>query len=198
MTHLQRFNRWVSWITITFLSGTIVLPYYAHGAGGASKSTAPAAQEVKPLEPESGSEPWKGPSSESKYHFSLLTGVGVIGVSPGFGLMGAASKKVVHRGFVKEINDQVHLELHFGPQIYMGKFSFLYSVHLRWDFDLDSEWRFYALAGLGGHIAHVNLGGTWGLYPRVALGAFYKMTQAVWLRGELSHEAMLVGVTIPI
>lgn len=147
----------------------------------------------------SSAEPWKGESDGSEVHFGALAGLGIIDFSAGFVLLGTASKKVIHRGFVPDINDSVSLEAQAGPIFTQGTAAFQYSLHLRWDFQKDEHWTLYALGGGGGYITGTSInGGSFLLHPRFGLGTFFRVNDLILLRGEISHELIAAGLTIPL
>lgn len=138
-------------------------------------------------------EDWKGNPDLSEFTFSLMTGAGIIDSSVGLAVAGAASKKIVRQGFVPDINNTVFIEALLGPVFVAGSAQFSYSTHLRWDFIRDEEWTFYALGGLGGYFTGQSMGNQSLLYPRFGSGVFWNISEYVTLRGELSHEFMVLG-----
>jgi hypothetical protein len=138
-------------------------------------------------------EDWKGPLDESVLSFGGMTGVGLINGNAGFGFLGTVSKKIMKQGFVPDISNSTSLELALGP-VFFSRFSaFTYSFHLRWDFEKDAQWGFYALGGLGGNVIQSSSE----FYPRFGVGAFYKTSGLMNVRMELSHEWMGVGIVVP-
>lgn len=138
-------------------------------------------------------EDWKGEPYLSQVMFSALTGLAIIDNHTTFTVLGAAAKKILDRGFVPEINDSVWIEAELGPAFNAGNAAFVYSAHLRWDFNENSTWTFYALAGFAGNITPVKLGGHDEFYPRVGLGAVVHLIENLSIRGELSHEFVVAG-----
>ncbi len=144
------------------------------------------------------SEDFKGSSPAGEYTFGLIGGLGVLDSSAGFAVIGNAAKKIIHQGFVPEINNQVWVEFEAGPLFVSGSSAFIYSAHLRWDFHKDQTWTFYGLGGLGGNITGEKLGSHWELFPRFGVGAFCKVNPQITLRGELSHELFVAGVSFSL
>jgi hypothetical protein len=140
---------------------------------------------------------WKGPSDGSEGSFGGLAGLGIVDNSNGFSLIGTASKKVIKSGFIPDITNPVSFEGQFGPVFLSGATAWFYSAHLRWDFEKDSIWTFYALGGLGGNILSVNSSTRFELFPRFGIGAFWKVSPLVFVRGEISHELIALGINIP-
>ncbi len=140
-------------------------------------------------------EEFKGKPSSADLNFGALAGMGILDSSAGFNLVGAIAKKIVNRGFISDLNDQVFVEIELGPLFVSGSTAWFYSTHVRWDFKRDSEWTFYALGGLAGHVTSQALGDRWTALPRFGVGTFWKVAPMVTLRGELSHELIGVGVS---
>ncbi|MBL7715231.1 MAG: hypothetical protein JNL01_07150 [Bdellovibrionales bacterium] len=140
------------------------------------------------------SEPFKGKAPTENWGFSGLTGAGVYGSKGGVTLTAGLSKKILDRGFLSDINNQVHVEVQMGPLWVFSSHAWYYSTHLRWDFIQDSQWRFYALAGVSGHVTSQALLDRWTFIPRTGIGAFFKLIPGIFLRGELSHEMTAIGV----
>jgi hypothetical protein len=151
--------------------------------------------------PSAHSEDWKGESDSSTWSLGALTGLGLIDSSAGYALLGTVSKKIAQRGFIPDINDSVSIEGQFGPIWFSGVTAFYYSVHLRWDFQKDANWIFYALGGIGGNVINTNAYSSFvsrtELFPRLGVGAFWKINSQVWCRAEVSHELIAVGALFP-
>jgi hypothetical protein len=148
--------------------------------------------------PAHAAEDWKGKSDGSEVHLGVITGLGIIDFNPGYILLGTASKKIVKSGFAPEITNSVSIETEMGPMFVAGGALFSYSLHLRWDFEKDEKWTFYAIGGAGGYIAGSSFSSSFMLFPRVGLGTFYRVNDLILIRGEVSHELIAAGVTIPL
>jgi hypothetical protein len=147
----------------------------------------------------SGSEAdWKMPGLPPLYNFGAMSGLGVIDSYGGVAILGTASLTVLDRGFIPDISNSVATEIEAGPMITSGHGAFWYSLHMRWDFQKDSDWTFYALAGLAGNGTPSSLGGHFEIWPRIGAGAMYKITSGILLRGEVSHEFTGIGLSIPV
>lgn len=142
---------------------------------------------------EKSTESWKGSSRENEFTAGVSTGYGIAENLGGITIRGNVAKKIINRGFVPDINNQVFFELDLGPVVRDGADPFLYSVHLRWDFQYDEQWTFFALGGLAGD--YVSDGGftSVGVYPRVGLGTFLAINDIVAFRADVSHELITVG-----
>lgn len=138
-------------------------------------------------------EDWKGSPSEKEFSFGLQGGLGIWDGAPGVGVAGSVGKKILNQGFVPEINNQVFVETQFGPLYVKSHFTFMYGIHLRWDFQKDERWALFALGGLGGNITTAALGSRWDFYPRFGIGAFLNIDQRFRIRFEVSHEFTSVG-----
>lgn len=140
-------------------------------------------------------EAWKGEPRQNHFTIGALTGLAIINTSAGGAVLATASKKIVHDGFVPDINNQVFVELAMGPVFIEGVTALFYSTHLKWDFVKDPQWTFYAIGGLAGHVVDQGEVDQWGFHPRFGVGALMSASENVQLRGELSHELTAVGVS---
>jgi hypothetical protein len=142
-----------------------------------------------------GSGDWKGHPESSDLTLGVLGGWTGGTATPSFNLLGSLSAKVAREGFIPDINDTASLEFQAGPLWdNMGFTYFNMSTHLRWDFQKDETWTFYALGG----VAFVTGHGPFNLFPRVGLGAMYDMSKSFVLRFEFSREILGVGVSVPL
>ena len=153
--------------------------------------TAPLMVEATPAED------WKGPADSSVVQLGALAGLGVLDAQSGFALLGTAAGKILKNGFIPNINNSAWIEAEVGPLFTQGEVALQYSLHLRWDFQKDAHWTFYALGGVGGDFTGQDLGSRFIMLPRFAAGAFYKFNELFLVRGEISHELTAVGVTFP-
>jgi hypothetical protein len=148
-------------------------------------------------------EDFKGQPNPQQFTVGAAAGLGIVDGNGGFALIGSAAKKIIDRGFAPDINNQVFVELELGTAVRSGPDSFVYGAHLRWDFEKDAEWTFFAIGGLGGNVTDQagTIGEHWELFPRFGAGAFWR---PAWLppnlsvRGELSHELTVVGVSLAL
>ena len=136
-------------------------------------------------------EDWKGSPRDSSWGAGVVTGLAVVDGVYGFGLQGQVSRKIVHRGFAEDINNQVWIELGLGPVVASGLWGWNYAIQLRWDFHRDETWSFFALGGLGGTV----VGASGRLFPRFGLGTLYHVVDNLAVRGEISHELIAGGVS---
>jgi hypothetical protein len=141
-------------------------------------------------------EDFKGLSSTAEMTFGAMGGVALIGNRAGFAVLGNVAKKIVNRGFVPDINDQVYAELEAGPAFFSGPNAFLYSAHLRWDFEKDRALTPYAFGGLSGYA--VNGPGDLPIFPRFGAGVFWTPNPVFTVRFELSHELIGAGVSFAL
>lgn len=142
-------------------------------------------------------EDWKGKSETSEVSFGALAGMGLIDSNVGFSLLGTASKKIIKSGFAKDMSNSVSIEAALGPVFIAGTTALAFSGHLRWDFQKDDKWTFYALGGLGGNMLSVNSVNRFELFPRFGIGSFYSITTSVRLRAEVTHDLIGIGVNFP-
>jgi hypothetical protein len=148
---------------------------------------------VTPVTSVTSGEDWKGASEKSDWSAAALMGLGIVNATPGFAIMGAVARKIVDRGFVPDINDSVWIEAELGPVIAKGSAAFQFSGHLRWDFVQNEDWTFYALGGFGGSSTGEKLGDKFEFYPRFGAGALWKIFADFNVRGEVSHELVVLG-----
>lgn len=143
-------------------------------------------------------EDWKGPRSTHDWDFSFSSGLGLLSGNAGVPIVFSGAKKVVHEGFVPDINNQVFIEAQTGPLFIKSETVWLWSAHLRWDFEQDERFRYFAVAGLGGNFVPKALGGRSEFFPRVGLGMFYSLTPELKARVDVSHEWITAGVTLAL
>lgn len=143
-------------------------------------------------------EDFKGRPAPHEWDFSGSLGLGIVDSSGAFALTGAAARRIVEKGFVPDLNNQVFVELELGPAFFSGTAAFVYSMHLRWDFQKDDTWTFFALGGLAGNASGSGVFNRWTLHPRFGAGAFYRLNSLLRLRGEVSHELTTVGVAFAL
>lgn len=160
-----------------------------------------AAEPAAPAVPANvGYDDWNWPSPTHEWTLGALPGVATINATPGFTLQFAAAKKIVDKGFAPDISNQVFLEAQAGPYTASKGSAFLYSLHLRWDFILNSDWTFYGLGGLGGNKTGSGLGDQFQLLPRFGVGALLDLERQTHaplsLRGELSRELVSIGAQL--
>jgi hypothetical protein len=146
----------------------------------------PPAQPAVNLEPEA--EQWKGKPYNHQFQFAFLPGLGLIGQSAGLSLNAAVSFKILHTGFLADVNDQAYLELFGGPCFFGSVTAAIYSAHLRWDFHKNDFWSFYALGGVGGSFGGAGAPGFTTFHPRFGVGALWNLFEFVSFRAEVSHE----------
>ncbi|MCM2323222.1 MAG: hypothetical protein NDJ90_08160 [Oligoflexia bacterium] len=166
----------------------------AHAAPPAT----PAPGKVAHPSIEPAAEDWKGKGEDAQFGVGLLSGLAIVDSTAGFSILVTGSHQAIPEGFIPDINDAVWMELTLGPTLLSGSNAFFYSTHLRWDFIKDAQWKFYTLAGLAGFITDSELGNSFEIFPRMAAGAFWKVSDVFHLRGELSHELIGVGVSFPL
>ncbi len=146
---------------------------------------------------------FKGEPVKTQFMVGANAGAAVVGANWGFGFLANASTQIIKEGFIPDVTDSVSTELGVGSAWIPANASatgssngtFLtFSAHLRWDFVKDERWVLFALGGVGGHSSCATCRVDFGLYPRFGAGVFYRASNLVWVRGDVSHEATMVGV----
>lgn len=143
-------------------------------------------------------EDWKGPTAPHTIQLGAMSGLGLVGAQAGLALIANASKRVVERGFVPDLNDSVWFEVQAGWILFIpGGNPFSYSAHLRWDFIKDDQWTLFGIGGFGGMIQPSSFGSSYWFYPRTAIGAAMSLTahSPMQLRFELSQNWTTVGIS---
>jgi hypothetical protein len=139
-------------------------------------------------------EDWKGAPYKNELDISAEGGLGILDGTAGFEMRGSIAKKILDRGFLSDINDQLYIEAQPGILLVAGSSAFTYSVHLRWDFHKNEEWTLFALGGFGGDITGATLGDRFEFFPRFGIGARWDAFERISFRAELSHEFSGVGI----
>lgn len=140
-------------------------------------------------------EAWKGMSPAYPVNVGAMTGLGLVDGQAGVGLIFAGAVRVMERGFIPDINNQLFVEGELGALFLNGGTGFEYSLHLRWDFVHSERWTVFALGGFGGISGGSSLGNIFRFHPRFGAGAVYYFQDNLGIRAELSHELTLVGIT---
>lgn len=132
---------------------------------------------------------WQGKGYENRFTASILGGL-VLEKSAGFSLIGILGTKILDKGFIPDINDQVFLELSLGPMLFSNQTALGYSFHIRWDFHKNYLWSFYSTGGVGGSFSNSSLP----FFPRFAIGTLIHFFEQFSFRIEVSHEFSGIGV----
>jgi len=143
---------------------------------------------------------FKGEPPTREFTSGGMAGVGQVYSEFGFAVIGSVAKKILNKGFVPDINNQVFVELQGGPLFINKSTLAVYSAHLRWDFVKDINWTLYGIGGLGGSVGKLVEGGKseFVLNPRFAAGAFVSITSFIALRLEASSQWTTLGVSFGI
>lgn len=144
-------------------------------------------------------EAWKGEPKTTPFSVGVLGGLANINDSAGLATLGTLSRVVAQEGFVPDLNDRVHLEGVVGPFFLPNYTGWQFSARLRWDFQMDTQWGFYGFGGLSTQYiklkddAAVTRSTSWNMYPDFGIGALLAIAPAWNLRGEVSHDFILLG-----
>jgi hypothetical protein len=192
-------------IVPAFLAAVLV----TERANAAPKATLPVpttpVERVQPIAPVANAgtasgEPWKGTPESNEVELGAMAGLGIVDGNTGFNLLGAASKKILHDGWIDDVADAVSLEAQVGSFIRSGHAALSYGLHLRWDFEKDRIWTFYAIGGVGGLIAGDAFPHGFEVFPRFGIGSFWSPNAngIFRIRMELSHELIAAGISFPL
>ena len=141
-------------------------------------------------------ENWKGEPSKSEITVSSMGGLGLLDGTGAATLLGSISKKIIHKGFSDEINNQVFIEAEFGPMFVFSSTHLLFGAHLRWDFTLNPDWTFFGFGGFGMISTSSVLQNRVQAFPRFGIGAFWHFSRTLSLRMDISHEFSGAGFTL--
>ncbi len=145
-------------------------------------------------------EAWKGKPPGGEFLFGFGGGISQLGSLGGVPLIGNVAAKIVHLGFVPDMNNQVWIEAAGGVHLtFNGGFtSGLFSTHLRWDFVKDDYWTFFAVGGVGGAVISVAGLTSYIIHPRFGVGGVYYFLPQMGVRLDLSHEWMTLGLQVQL
>lgn len=174
-----------AWILVIILTSTQIYAQTEHKAVVGQGNTTVAS-----------SDPWKGAPYNHPFDLHGGLGLGIFEGNAGLSFLFGIGVEIAHEGFIGDgINDQAYLELTTGPVILSNTVDpWVYSLHLRWDFHLDVDWTYYALGGFSGSFGT----GVGRFFPRFGAGIVKHLTQELGVRGEVSHEWIMVAVTFSL
>ena len=147
-------------------------------------------------------EAWKGPANETHSYVGLLAGFGMMKNSLVMPTRVLYGYKVLNRGFVPDINNQVHLEAAMGPVFLLDSDETAWSgsVGARWSFFYSPSVVYYALGGLKLQFINDKLKKTapdWlntiSVSPSLGIGAAYEAARNFWLRAEYGYDLFSLG-----
>jgi hypothetical protein len=144
------------------------------------------------------SEPWKGHTETRPFELGLMAGGSIYGSEFNWSSLAAVAYLLKDKAFAPDLNNRILIELEIGPTFFStvnsNQTGFQYSTHLRWDFNYNETWAFYALGGFSGFGLPKSLGGAFTFHPRFGVGVEYQTKTPLLLRGEVSAEFMGLGV----
>lgn len=150
----------------------------------------------KPAAPFEGEEPWKGSPYPERFSLAISGGLGSLGGTNGFSLLGAVSYSILHKGFIDDINDQVQLEAQVGPYFQSGVTNYFYSIHMRWDLHKDYQWSFFAIGGLAGVSESSGFGNS--IHLRFGTGIYWHLFEKFSFRLDVSREFLGLGASLAL
>lgn len=144
-------------------------------------------------DPQGTDEMWKGSPYERNVSLAIVQGIGFPNGAVGYAVNGYLGIKVLHKGFVPDINNQVFAELFFGG-LFGGGDGTTLGAQLRWDLHKDYLWTFYAVGGLGVGIYGTAPAKTTNLFPRIGVGAFWHLFEGLSFRTEVTESLIAIGI----
>jgi len=148
----------------------------------------------------SAGEAWKGRTTVRPVEFGLMSGAAIYGSDVNWSILPSVAYLMKDRGFAEDIDNRVWIEGQFGPTFFSShqenQTGLQYSVHLRWDFNMNEHWMFYGLGGLSGFGLPKVYDSSFTLHPRFGAGAQYQTKTALMLRGEISAEFIGLGAAL--
>ncbi len=136
-------------------------------------------------------EEWKNPSQSLPFLVSFLAGLGFVGSNAGSSFLLNGSYQFLPEGFIPGIADALALEGGLG--VYAPTTTrLLYGLQLRWDFEKNADWTFYAVGGVGGARPF-----SLALAPQFGVGGFWKAWRSAQVRFEVSSRMLGAGVSLP-
>jgi len=145
-------------------------------------------------------EAWKGRTTVRPLEFGLMSGAAIYGSDVNWSILPSVAHLLKDRAFAEDIDNRVWIEGQFGPTFFSShqksQTGLQYSVHLRWDFNLNEHWMFYGLGGLSGFGLPKAYESSFTLHPRFGAGAEYQTKTALMVRGEISAEFIGLGAAL--
>ncbi|MBX9767644.1 MAG: hypothetical protein K2X47_10270 [Bdellovibrionales bacterium] len=147
------------------------------------------------------SELWKGPARENSFQVGGLLGLGLSGRDASSNVLLSGSTVIAQDGFIDDINERAWLDLEIGPNFFTQGTGFVINALFRMDFTMNDSWTFFAAGGLGSTTLPKGVVSTdtiLTVYPHIVLGAFYRLTDNVSLKMQVSHALTAFGVSIDL
>lgn len=141
-------------------------------------------------------EDWKVPEDNHYYNVGVLSGLGMIDNRVGLSVLGTAAMKLLPQGVIPNISNSIWMEVEIGPVFLSNATALAFAADARWDFVKDHFWTLFAVGGVGGNVLTLNNDRRYELVPRFGVGAFYKISPLVQLRGEIAHDIIGVGLNL--
>lgn len=119
----------------------------------------------------------------------LAAGVGVVENQAGMPLQLYAAKKIFAYGVIPKYDDQILVEANIGPLLTKGENSMgIASAHVRWDLLNTSRYAVFAMGGIGSSFKENREDNPFKAFPRYGAGAYLRLHQNLWMRGELGPK----------
>ena len=143
---------------------------------------------------------WKGVSAENRWQVGGILGLGLSGKESSSNVLLSGSTVIHQSGFIDEINDRAWLDLEVGPSFFTQGTGFLFNALFRMDFTMNDSWTFFASGGLGSTSLPKGVTASGEslltIYPHIVLGAFYRLTDMVSMKMQISHAITGFGVAV--
>lgn len=144
---------------------------------------------------------WKGPARENNFQIGGVLGLGLSGRESSSNLLFSGSTVIAQDGFIDDINERAWLDLEVGPNFFTQGTGFVLNALFRMDFIMNDSWTFFGAGGLGSTTLPKGVLGsdtTLTVYPHIVQGAFYRLTETVSLKMQVSHAITAFGVSVDL
>lgn len=146
-----------------------------------------------------GAELWKGLPPENSFQVGGLLGLGLSGKESSSNLLFSGSTVIHQAGFIDDINDRAWLDLELGPNFFTQGTGFVINALFRMDFTMNDFWTFFAAGGIGSTTLPKGVASgdsVLTVYPHIVVGAFYRLSDKVSLKMQMSHAITGFGVAL--
>lgn len=135
----------------------------------------------------------KGRAPRTNLTLSPLVGAGFQESGLGIAVGGLVGVRLLERGPVPDINNQLFLETGVGGVFFPNRDVFSYAAQARWDFVKDDRLTAFAIGGITGRVG----GGTWTIGPRFGVGMMVAVARSFDWRLDFTQDALMTGLSFP-